>query len=103
MYKIQVTRVKLSDLISKSKFINTNQMSIHLFPVMLLYALQWHQGYWRLVQRFKNAWTDTCTPHTSLYCALSQMRLCLSRHNWLPFHSQCGIMRRGLTAMALIT
>ena len=40
MYKIQVARVKLSNLISKSKFINTNQMSIHLFPVMHLYALQ---------------------------------------------------------------
>ena len=39
MYKIQVARVKLSNLISKSKFINTNQMSIHLFPVMHLYAL----------------------------------------------------------------
>ena len=40
MYKIQVARVKLSNLISKSRFINTNQMSIHLFPVMHLYALQ---------------------------------------------------------------
>ena len=39
MYKIQVARVKLSNLVSKSKFINTNQMSIHLFPVMHLYAL----------------------------------------------------------------
>ena len=39
MYKIQVARVKLSNLISKSKFINTNQMSIHFFPVMHLYAL----------------------------------------------------------------
>ena len=43
MYKIQVARIKLSNLISKSKFINTNQMSIHLFPVMHLYALQYHQ------------------------------------------------------------
>ena len=42
MYKIQVARVKLSDLISKSKFINTNRMSIHLFPVMHLYSLQRH-------------------------------------------------------------
>ena len=40
MYKIQVARVKLSNLISKFKFIYTNQMSIHLFPVMHLYALQ---------------------------------------------------------------
>ena len=40
MYKIQVVRVKLSNPISKFKFINTNQMSIHLFPVMHLYALQ---------------------------------------------------------------
>jgi len=39
VYKIQVARVKLSNLILKSKFINTNQMSIHLFPVMHLYAL----------------------------------------------------------------
>ena len=39
MYKIQVARVILSNLISKSTFINTNQMSIHLFPVMHLYAL----------------------------------------------------------------
>ena len=39
MYKIQVARVKLSDLISKSKFMNTDQMSIHLFPVMHLCAL----------------------------------------------------------------
>ena len=39
MYKMEVARVKLSNLISKSKFINTNQMSIHLFPVMHLYAL----------------------------------------------------------------
>ena len=39
MYKIQVSRVKLSNLISKFKFINTNQMSIHPFPVMHLYAL----------------------------------------------------------------
>ena len=36
-YKVQL--VKLSNLISKFKFINTNQMSIHLFPVMHLYAL----------------------------------------------------------------
>ena len=40
MYKIQVACVKLSNLISKFKFINTNQMSIHFFPVMHLYALQ---------------------------------------------------------------
>ena len=39
MYKIQYARIKLSNLISKLKFINTNQMSIHLFPVMHLYAL----------------------------------------------------------------
>ena len=39
MYKIQDARVKLSNLISKSKFINTNQMSTHLFPVMHLYVL----------------------------------------------------------------
>ena len=39
MYKIQVALVKLSNLISKSKFINTNQMSIHLFPIMHFYAL----------------------------------------------------------------
>jgi hypothetical protein len=39
MYQTQVARVKLLNLISKSKFINTNQMSIHLFPVMHLYAL----------------------------------------------------------------
>jgi hypothetical protein len=39
MYKLQVARVKLSNLISKFEFINTNQMSIHLFPVMHLYAL----------------------------------------------------------------
>jgi hypothetical protein len=39
MYKIQAARVKLSSLIPKSKFINTNQMSIHLFPAMHLYAL----------------------------------------------------------------
>jgi len=39
MYKILVARAKLSNLISKFKFINTNQMSIHLFPVMHLYAL----------------------------------------------------------------
>ena len=42
MYKIQVARVKLSNLISKSKFINTNQMSVHLFPVMHLYALHFY-------------------------------------------------------------
>ena len=41
MYKIQVARVKLSNLISKSKLINTNQMSIHLFPVIHLYALKY--------------------------------------------------------------
>ena len=40
MYKIQVARVKLSNLISKSKFMKTNQMSIHLFPVMHLCALE---------------------------------------------------------------
>ena len=40
MYKIEAARVKLSNFISKSKFINTNQMSIHPFPVMHLYALQ---------------------------------------------------------------
>jgi len=40
MYKIQVARVNLSNLISKFKFINTNQMSIHPFSVMHLYALQ---------------------------------------------------------------
>jgi hypothetical protein len=41
MYKIEVARVKLSDLISKSKFINTNRISIHLFLVMHLYSLQY--------------------------------------------------------------
>ena len=41
MYRIQVARVKLSNLISKSKLMNINQMSIHLFPVMHLYALQY--------------------------------------------------------------
>ena len=40
MYKIQVARVKLSNFLSSSKFIDTNQMSINLFPVMHLYALQ---------------------------------------------------------------
>ena len=41
MYKIEVARIKLSNLVSKSKFINTDQMSIHLFPLMHLYALQY--------------------------------------------------------------
>ena len=41
MYKIQGVCVKLSNLISKPKFINTNQMSIHLFPVMHPHALQY--------------------------------------------------------------
>ena len=41
MYKIQFSLVKLSNLISKFRFINTNQMSIRLFPVMHLYALQY--------------------------------------------------------------
>ena len=40
MYKIQVACVKLSNLVSKFKFINTNQMSIHLFPVMHIFSLQ---------------------------------------------------------------
>ena len=40
MHKIQAARVKLSNLISSSKFIITNQMSIQLFPVMVLYVLQ---------------------------------------------------------------
>jgi len=39
MYKIQAALVKLSNIILKSKFIKTNQMSIHLFPVRHLYAL----------------------------------------------------------------
>ena len=34
MYDIQVTRVKLSNFISSSKFLNTNQMLICLFPSM---------------------------------------------------------------------
>ena len=34
MYKIQVAGVNLSNLISKFKFINTNPISIHLFPVI---------------------------------------------------------------------
>ena len=38
---IQVARVKLSNLISKLKLINTNQKSIHLFPIMHLCALQY--------------------------------------------------------------
>ena len=42
MYKIQVARVKLSNLISKFRFINTNQLSIHLFPVMHFCALHLH-------------------------------------------------------------
>ena len=41
MYKTQVARVTLSNLTSKSKFMNTNQMLIHLFPVMQLYALHY--------------------------------------------------------------
>jgi len=40
MYKIEVARIKLSNLIYKFKFINTNQISIHLFPVMHFYASQ---------------------------------------------------------------
>ena len=39
MHKIQVARVKLSNFLSSSRLINTKQMSIHLFPVMYLYAL----------------------------------------------------------------
>ena len=48
MYKIQVARVKLSNLISKSKLINTNQMSVHLFPVMHLYALHYN-CFWQCI------------------------------------------------------
>jgi len=33
LYKIQVDRVKVPNLISKFKFINTNQMSIHLYAL----------------------------------------------------------------------
>jgi len=54
MYKIQVARVKLSNLISKSKFINTDQMSIHLFPVMHLYALQYEPSVSKYVEDIKN-------------------------------------------------
>jgi len=39
MYKIEVARIKISNLVSKSKFIKTDQMSIDLFPKMHLYAL----------------------------------------------------------------
>jgi len=39
MYKIQVATCKVIKSFSKSKFINTKQMSIHLFPFMHLYAL----------------------------------------------------------------
>ena len=58
MYKIQVARVKLSNLISKSKFINTDQMSIHLFPVMHLYALQYEPSVSKYVEDIKN-WNIT--------------------------------------------
>ena len=49
MYKIQVACVKLSNLVSKSKFMNTNQMSIPLFPVMHLYALQYYFAHFLLL------------------------------------------------------
>jgi hypothetical protein len=39
MYKLEVARIKISNLVSKSKFINTDQMCIDLFPKMHLYAL----------------------------------------------------------------
>jgi len=39
MYEMQDTRVKLSNFISSSKFLKTNQMSICLFPSMHSYAL----------------------------------------------------------------
>jgi len=39
MYEIQVTRVKLTNFISSSKFLNNNQMLICLFPSMHFYAL----------------------------------------------------------------
>ena len=39
MYKIHVARVKLSNFLSSSKLINTNQILIHLFPLTNLYAL----------------------------------------------------------------
>jgi len=41
-YEIQVTRVKLSNFISSSIILNTNQMSICSFPSMLFYALQYY-------------------------------------------------------------
>jgi len=44
MYEIQVTRVKLSNFISSSKFLNTNQMLICLFPSMHFYALHIFSG-----------------------------------------------------------
>jgi hypothetical protein len=43
MYEIHAARVKLSNLISNFKFINPNQVSIHLSPVMHLYALHSHK------------------------------------------------------------
>jgi len=41
MYEVQVTRVKLSNFISSSKFLNTNQMLICFFPSVHFYALHY--------------------------------------------------------------
>jgi len=40
MYEIQVTRVELSNFVSSSKFLNTNQMWICLFLSVHSYTLQ---------------------------------------------------------------
>jgi len=40
MYEIQVTRIKLSNSISSSNFLNTNQMLIYLFLSKHFYTLQ---------------------------------------------------------------
>jgi len=49
MYEIQVARVKLSNFISSSQLLNTNQMLICLFPSMHFYALRY---FFFLVQEY---------------------------------------------------
>jgi len=66
--------------ISKSKFINTNQISIHLFPVMHLYVLQVYviQVCWQLARRISIELLASCQQTSMTYV----IAVCTVKNSW---------------------
>jgi len=82
MYEIQVARLKLSDFLSSSKFLNTNQMLICPFPSKFFYALHSYIViYWNAV---RPAHTNRGTPR---FKKKTQIRRYFERYCYLAFET----------------